>query len=138
MLPQIPPHREPRERRRGDYGENDQSKLPAGQPEEHVKILTLPRAGCAAATERLAPLTQTTLWVDGTAAMIPVLRRRLLATEAPKREGICYATTPAAGRRTILGEIELLLMSGSRNARANGVAARVATSCLSDGLETDG
>ena len=87
-------------------------------------------------TERVAYLTQTTLSLDDTAAMIAVLRRRFPAIEAPKREDICYATTNRQRAvKAILGEIDLLLVIGSRNssnsnrlvevARANGTAAHL-------------
>jgi 4-hydroxy-3-methylbut-2-enyl diphosphate reductase len=85
-------------------------------------------------TERLAYLTQTTLSVDETAGIIDVLRRRFPAIEAPKQEDICYATTNRQRAvKAILGEIDLLLVIGSRNssnsnrlvevARSRGVAA---------------
>lgn len=87
-------------------------------------------------TDRVAYLTQTTLSVDDTAAMIEVLRRRFPAIEAPSREDICYATTNRQRAvKAILGEIDLLLVIGSCNssnsnrlvevALANGVAARL-------------
>jgi len=44
-------------------------------------------------SDRLAFLTQTTLSVDDTAAVIAVLIRRFPAIRAPKGEDICYATT---------------------------------------------
>ena len=83
-------------------------------------------------TDQLAYLTQTTLSVDDTAAMIAVLRRRFPAIEAPRREDICYATTNRQRAvKAMLGEIDLLLVIGSRNssnsnrlvelARGNGV-----------------
>ena len=86
-------------------------------------------------TNRVAYLTQTTLSLDDTAAVIAVLRRRFPAIEAPKHEDICYATTNRQRAvKAVLGEIDLLLVIGSRNssnsnrlvevARANGVPAR--------------
>jgi 4-hydroxy-3-methylbut-2-enyl diphosphate reductase len=42
--------------------------------------------------ERLALLTQTTLSVDDTHAIVDVLRRRFPALRAPAKEDICYAT----------------------------------------------
>ncbi len=87
-------------------------------------------------TERVAYLTQTTLSVDETDMIIEVLRRRFPAIEAPKREDICYATTNRQRAvKAILGEIDLLLVIGSRNssnsnrlvdvARSRGVAAQL-------------
>jgi 4-hydroxy-3-methylbut-2-en-1-yl diphosphate reductase len=83
---------------------------------------------------RLAYLTQTTLSVDDTAAMVEVLRRRFPAIEAPKREDICYATTNRQRAvKAVLGEIDLMLVIGSTNssnsnrlvevARSNGVVS---------------
>jgi 4-hydroxy-3-methylbut-2-enyl diphosphate reductase len=87
-------------------------------------------------TERLAYLTQTTLSVDDTAAIVGVLRRRFPCIEAPSREDICYATTNRQRAvKAVLPEIDLLLVIGSRNssnsnrlvevARSNGVAAEL-------------
>jgi 4-hydroxy-3-methylbut-2-en-1-yl diphosphate reductase len=87
-------------------------------------------------TDRLAYLTQTTLSLDETAAIIDVLRRRFPAIEAPRQEDICYATTNRQRAvKVVLAEIEFLLVIGSRNssnskrlvevARSNGVAAEL-------------
>ncbi|MBK8085893.1 MAG: 4-hydroxy-3-methylbut-2-enyl diphosphate reductase [Devosia sp.] len=43
--------------------------------------------------ERLAYVTQTTLSVDDTSAIVEVLRRRFPAIALPHKEDICYATT---------------------------------------------
>jgi 4-hydroxy-3-methylbut-2-en-1-yl diphosphate reductase len=43
--------------------------------------------------EKLAFVTQTTLSVDDTSAMVEVLRRRFPAIALPHKEDICYATT---------------------------------------------
>jgi 4-hydroxy-3-methylbut-2-en-1-yl diphosphate reductase len=87
-------------------------------------------------TERVAYLTQTTLSLDETAAIIEVLQRRFPTIEAPKREDICYATTNRQRAVTaLLGDIDLLLVIGSQNssnsnrlaevARARGAAAHL-------------
>jgi 4-hydroxy-3-methylbut-2-en-1-yl diphosphate reductase len=68
--------------------------------------------------------------------VIEVLRRRFPAIEAPAREDICYATTNRQrAAKAMLGEIDLLLVIGSRNssnsnrlvevARSRGVAAHL-------------
>jgi 4-hydroxy-3-methylbut-2-enyl diphosphate reductase len=83
---------------------------------------------------RVAYITQTTLSVDETGEIITVLRRRFPQIHAPRREDICYATSNRQWAvKEMLGEIQLLLVIGSRNssnsnrlvevARANGVAA---------------
>ena len=41
----------------------------------------------------LAFLTQTTLSVDDTAAIVEILKRRFPAIRAPRSEDICYATS---------------------------------------------
>jgi 4-hydroxy-3-methylbut-2-en-1-yl diphosphate reductase len=84
--------------------------------------------------DRLAYVTQTTLSVDETGAMISALRRRFPSIHAPKKEDICYATSNRQWAvKELLAEIDLLLVVGSRNssnsnrlvevARAGGVAS---------------
>jgi 4-hydroxy-3-methylbut-2-en-1-yl diphosphate reductase len=83
---------------------------------------------------KVAYITQTTLSVDETTAIISVLRRRFPDIHAPKKEDICYATSNRQWAvKELLGELDLLLVIGSRNssnsnrlvdvARAGGVAA---------------
>ena len=83
---------------------------------------------------KLAYITQTTLSVDETADIIAVLRRRFPDIHAPKKEDICYATSNRQWAvKELVGEIDLLLVIGSRNssnsnrlvevARADGVPA---------------
>ena len=85
---------------------------------------------------KVAYITQTTLSVDETAAIIGVLRRRFPEIRAPKKEDICYATSNRQWAvKEMLAEIDLLLVIGSRNssnsnrlvevARAGGVEARL-------------
>ena len=67
-------------------------------------------------TERLAYLTQTTLSVDETAAIIAVLRRRFPGIAAPKKDDICYATSNRQWAvKAMLSEVDLVLVIGSRN-----------------------
>ena len=42
---------------------------------------------------RLAYITQTTLSVDDTAAIVAILKERFPAIVGPRKEDICYATT---------------------------------------------
>jgi 4-hydroxy-3-methylbut-2-enyl diphosphate reductase len=85
---------------------------------------------------RLAYVTQTTLSVDETSAIIAALRARYPQIHAPKKEDICYATSNRQWAvKEMLAEIELLLVIGSRNssnsnrlvevARAGGVASHL-------------
>jgi 4-hydroxy-3-methylbut-2-enyl diphosphate reductase len=94
--------------------------------------------------DRLAYVTQTTLSVDETQELITALRRRFPAIHAPKKEDICYATSNRQWAvKEMLGEIELLLVVGSRNssnsnrlvevAQAHGVASYL----IDDAAEID-
>ena len=66
--------------------------------------------------DRLAFLTQTTLSVDDTAAIVAVLRRRFPGIEAPKREDICYATSNRqAAVKAIAGRCDAVLVIGASN-----------------------
>jgi 4-hydroxy-3-methylbut-2-enyl diphosphate reductase len=90
---------------------------------EDAESISLPQ------TQRLAYLTQTTLSVDDTAAIIEVLRRRFPAIEAPKSEDICYATTNRQRAvKAALAEIDLLLVIGSRNSSNSNRLVEVAHS----------
>jgi 4-hydroxy-3-methylbut-2-enyl diphosphate reductase len=84
----------------------------------------------------LAYITQTTLSVDETNEIIEVLRRRFPAIEGPATEDICYATSNRQWAvKELLGEVDVLLVIGSRNssnsqrlvevARAAGVPAHL-------------
>jgi 4-hydroxy-3-methylbut-2-en-1-yl diphosphate reductase len=95
---------------------------------EDAEALDLP------ADAPLAYITQTTLSVDETAEIIEVLKRRFPQIHAPQREDICYATSNRQWAvKEMLGQIDLLLVIGSRNssnsnrlvevARAAGVGA---------------
>jgi 4-hydroxy-3-methylbut-2-enyl diphosphate reductase len=97
---------------------------------EDAEALELPAAA------PVAYITQTTLSVDETAEIIDVLKRRFPHIRGPQREDICYATSNRQWAvKELLGEVELLLVIGSRNssnsnrlvevARAAGVAAHL-------------
>ena len=84
----------------------------------------------------LAYITQTTLSVDETHAIIAVLQRRFPSIEGPATEDICYATTNRQRAvKELLSEVDVLLVIGSRNssnsqrlvevARAAGVPAHL-------------
>ena len=80
-------------------------------------------------SDRIAYLTQTTLSLDDTAAVVEVLRRRFPAIEAPPREDICYATTNRQRAvKAMLGEIDLLLVIGSANSSNSNRLVEVAQS----------
>jgi 4-hydroxy-3-methylbut-2-enyl diphosphate reductase len=65
---------------------------------------------------RLAYVTQTTLSVDDTAAVVQALRERFPAIVGPRRDDICYATQNRQNAvRELAGAVELVLVVGSRN-----------------------
>jgi 4-hydroxy-3-methylbut-2-enyl diphosphate reductase len=79
---------------------------------------------------RLAFLTQTTLSVDDTAAIVDALKARFPAIRAPRSEDICYATSNRqAAVKAIAPECDRMLVIGSPNSsnslRLAGVAERL-------------
>jgi 4-hydroxy-3-methylbut-2-en-1-yl diphosphate reductase len=71
---------------------------------------------CPRDPERLAYLTQTTLSVDDTAAIVAILRQRFPAIVGPRKEDICYATTNRqAAVKAIAARCDAVLVIGSPN-----------------------
>ena len=65
--------------------------------------------------ERIAFLTQTTLSVDETRAVIARLRERFPAITGPRTDDICYATTNRQlAVKQMAGECDLVLVIGSQ------------------------
>jgi len=66
--------------------------------------------------DRLSFLTQTTLSVDDTAAIVAILIRRFPAIRGPKGEDICYATTNRQSAvKTIAPQCDRMLVIGAPN-----------------------
>jgi 4-hydroxy-3-methylbut-2-enyl diphosphate reductase len=66
--------------------------------------------------KKLAYVTQTTLSVDDTAAIVSALQRRFPAIEGPKKEDICYATTNRQQAvKAIAPAADLVLVLGAPN-----------------------
>jgi 4-hydroxy-3-methylbut-2-en-1-yl diphosphate reductase len=66
--------------------------------------------------ERLAYVTQTTLSVDDTRAIVEVLRRRFPAIVGPHKNDICYATTNRQSAVKVIAErADLVLVVGAPN-----------------------
>ena len=64
--------------------------------------------------DKLAFVTQTTLSVDDTAAIVAALRERFPAMAAPHREDICYATTNRQEAvKQLAGDCDRVLVVGS-------------------------
>jgi 4-hydroxy-3-methylbut-2-enyl diphosphate reductase len=65
---------------------------------------------------RLAYVTQTTLSIDETAAIVAALRARFPAIAGPRKEDICYATTNRqAAVKAIAGRVDALFVLGAPN-----------------------
>ena len=77
--------------------------------------------------DKLAFLTQTTLSVDDTAAIVAALKERFPAIRAPRSEDICYATSNRqAAVKAIVPECDKLLVIGSPNSSNSLRLAEVA------------
>ena len=77
--------------------------------------------------DRLAFLTQTTLSVDDTAAIVSALKARFPNIRAPRSEDICYATSNRqAAVKAIAPECERMLVIGSPNSSNSLRLAEVA------------
>jgi 4-hydroxy-3-methylbut-2-enyl diphosphate reductase len=77
--------------------------------------------------ERVAVITQTTLSVDDTSAIIGTLRDRFPSVIAPARDDICYATqNRQMAVKAIAGRAPVILVIGSRNSSNTNRLAEVA------------
>jgi 4-hydroxy-3-methylbut-2-enyl diphosphate reductase len=77
--------------------------------------------------ERVAYISQTTLAVDETRAIIARLRERFPSITGPRTDDICYATTNRqAAVRQMAGQCELVLVIGSRNSSNSNRLVEVA------------
>ncbi len=91
-----------------------------GQLPEGEVILVEDAADVAGITvrdpERLAFITQTTLSVDDTAAVVAALQARFPAIVGPAKEDICYATTNRqAAVKAVAPHVDALLVIGAEN-----------------------
>jgi 4-hydroxy-3-methylbut-2-enyl diphosphate reductase len=67
-------------------------------------------------SQRLAYITQTTLSVDDTAAIVAILKERFPAIVGPRKEDICYATTNRQEAvKAVAGRCERLIVVGAPN-----------------------
>jgi 4-hydroxy-3-methylbut-2-enyl diphosphate reductase len=84
-------------------------------------------------TSRIAYLTQTTLSVDGTAAIIARLRERFPAITGPRTDDICYATTNRQlAVKQMAEHCDLVLVIGSRNSSNSNRLVDVARAAGAD------
>jgi 4-hydroxy-3-methylbut-2-enyl diphosphate reductase len=77
--------------------------------------------------EKLAYISQTTLSVDETRAIINRLRERFPSIVGPRTDDICYATTNRqAAVKQMAGQCDLVLVIGSRNSSNSNRLVEVA------------
>ena len=78
---------------------------------------------------RVGYVTQTTLSVDDTAEMLAALRKRFPDISEPERTDICFATTNRQKAvRELAGQVDLLLVVGSKNSSNSNRLREVARS----------
>jgi 4-hydroxy-3-methylbut-2-en-1-yl diphosphate reductase len=81
-------------------------------------------------TEHVAYLTQTTLSVDETAAIIARLREKFPAITGPRTDDICYATTNRQlAVKQMAEQCDLVLVLGSKNSSNSNRLVDVARDC---------
>jgi 4-hydroxy-3-methylbut-2-enyl diphosphate reductase len=94
------------------------------QSEEEVDALEVPDP------TRIAYISQTTLSVDETQAIINRLRERFPHIVGPRTDDICYATTNRqAAVKELARECDLVLVIGSRNSSNSNRLVEVAREC---------
>jgi len=80
--------------------------------------------------DNVAFLTQTTLSVDDTAAVLAVLKRRFPGIQAPSADDICYATSNRQGAvKAIAPQVDLVLVIGAPNSSNSLRLVEVARRC---------
>ncbi len=105
----------------GTFGQVPEGAMTLIETEEDAATVTV------ADTNNLAFLTQTTLSVDDTAAIVEALKVRFPAVKAPRSEDICYATSNRqAAVKAIAPECERMLVIGSPNSSNSLRLAEVA------------
>jgi 4-hydroxy-3-methylbut-2-en-1-yl diphosphate reductase len=104
----------------GTMGEAPESTVLV-QSVEEAEALDLPPDA------KVAYITQTTLSVDATAAVITTLRRRFPEIHAPKKEDICYATSNRQWAvKEMAGAVDVMLVIGSANSSNSNRLVEVA------------
>ena len=94
----------------GTFGQVPEGAITLVETIDDVATVTLPQGAS------LAFLTQTTLSVDDTAAIIEALKERFPDMRAPRSEDICYATSNRqAAVKAIAKECERMLVVGAPN-----------------------
>ncbi len=106
----------------GTMGEAPEAMVLVESPED-VATLDLPNA------EKIVYLTQTTLSIDDTQAVIDALRTRFPGIEAPPKDDICYATTNRqAAVKEMTEKCDMVLVIGSPTSSNSNRLVEVARS----------
>jgi len=105
----------------GTFGQVPSGSITLVETVEEAQSITVPGSA------NLAFLTQTTLSVDDTAAIVGALKARFPAIRAPRSEDICYATSNRqAAVKAIAPECERMLVIGAPNSSNSLRLAEVA------------
>jgi 4-hydroxy-3-methylbut-2-enyl diphosphate reductase len=105
----------------GTFGQVPEGAITLIETVEDVSDIDVP------GDSNLAFLTQTTLSVDDTAAIVEALKRRFPAIRAPRSEDICYATSNRqAAVKAIAPECDRMLVIGAPNSSNSLRLAEVA------------
>ena len=105
----------------GTFGQVPAGSMTLIETVEDAETVSVPTS------DNLAFLTQTTLSVDDTAAVVGALQSRFPAIRAPKTEDICYATSNRqAAVKAIAAECERMLVIGAPNSSNSLRLAEVA------------
>ena len=105
----------------GTFGQVPTGSITLVETVEDAEVVAVP------GTENLAFLTQTTLSVDDTAAIVEALKRRFPSIRAPRSEDICYATSNRqAAVKAIAAECDRMLVIGAPNSSNSLRLAEVA------------
>ena len=105
----------------GTLGQLPEGKIILVETLEQVAALQVPDP------DNLAFVTQTTLSVDDTAAIVAALQARFPNIEAPRKEDICYATTNRqAAVKTLAPDCDAFIVLGAPNSSNSNRLAEVA------------
>jgi 4-hydroxy-3-methylbut-2-enyl diphosphate reductase len=105
----------------GTFGQVPEGAITLVESEEDARTVAV------GDPDNLAFLTQTTLSVDDTAAIVEVLKARFPAIRVPRTEDICYATSNRqAAVKAIAPECERMLVIGAPNSSNSLRLAEVA------------
>jgi 4-hydroxy-3-methylbut-2-enyl diphosphate reductase len=89
--------------------------------------------------DQVAFVTQTTLSVDDTAAIVAALRARFPALKAPVKEDICYATQNRQDAvKELIGRCDVLVVVGSKSSSNSNRLREMADKNLKPGYLVDG